>query len=71
MAKSKTDKLLEQIAQEHLHVETLERRWGDEFDFHDCSVWGIKAALEAAYNAGLATGKIKSKGDRGNENIGN
>ena len=63
MAKSKTDKLLEQIAQEHLHIETLERRWGDEFDFHDCSVWGIKAALEAAYNAGLAAGTKKKEDD--------
>ena len=59
MANTKTEKLLEQIAKEHLRVETLERRRSDSLDFHDCSVWGIKAALEAAYNAGLEAGRKK------------
>jgi hypothetical protein len=40
------------IALKHLHVATLETRRSDRLDFHDCSVWGIKAALEAAFAAG-------------------
>lgn len=46
------DVQLERIAQDHLRVETLVRRWSDSLDFHDCSVWCLKAALEAAYAAG-------------------
>ena len=42
-----------QIASDHLNITTLQTRNSDELDFHDCSVWGIKAALEAAYDAGL------------------
>ena len=48
---------LARIANTHLGSETLETRKSDSLDFHDCSVWGIRAALEAAYNAGLAAGK--------------
>jgi len=47
---------LAKIANTHLGIETLETRKSDSLDFHDCSVWGIAAALEAAYNAGLAAG---------------
>ena len=43
---------LTSIASTHLHVETLETRNSDSLDFHDVTVWGIKAALEAAYVAG-------------------
>ena len=46
------DKLLLQIAQEHLLVETLETRFSDRLDFHDVAVWGIKSALQAAFDAG-------------------
>lgn len=50
------------IAQQHLGIETLETRNRDSLDFHDVSVWGVKAALEAAYAAGqLATDKIRQK----------
>lgn len=45
-------KELEKIAAELLRIETLETRNMDELDFHEVSVWGIKAALEAAYEAG-------------------
>ncbi len=48
------DQLLAQIAQEHLFIETLETRNSDSLDFHDVSVWGVKEALIAAYQAGLA-----------------
>ena len=45
--------LLEQIAREHLFVQTLQTQNSDRLDFHDVSVWGIEAALQAAYQAGL------------------
>lgn len=51
------EKLLLQIAQEHLLVETLETRKSDSLDFHDVSVWGIKSALIAAYQAGRVAGQ--------------
>ena len=60
--KSKTEKVdaarhraVEQIARQHLHVETLERRCRDALDFHEVPVWAIEAALIAAYEAGRAS----------------
>lgn len=43
---------LEAIARKHLDLTTLETRQDDDKDFHELAVWSIKAALEAAYNAG-------------------
>ncbi len=51
-----TKKGIEEIAQKHLKLETLETRNSDGLDFHDCAVWNIRAALEAAYNLGKETG---------------
>lgn len=48
----KLNALLTEIAKEELQVETLEKRWSDNLDFYDVSVWGIKRALERAYEAG-------------------
>ena len=48
----KINALLTEIAKEELLVETLETRWSDNLDFYDVSVWGIKRALERAYEAG-------------------
>ncbi|WAX25039.1 hypothetical protein YS771_GM000030 [Streptococcus phage YS771] len=48
----KLNALLTEIAKEELFVETLEKRWSDNLDFYDVSVWGIKRALERAYEAG-------------------
>ena len=45
--------LLESIALDHLFIETLQTRHRDSLDFHDVSVWAVKAALQAAYEAGL------------------
>ncbi|MFX3997921.1 DUF6900 domain-containing protein, partial [Streptococcus suis] len=42
----KLNALLTDIAKEELLVETLEKRWSDNLDFYDVSVWGIKRALE-------------------------
>lgn len=44
--------LFESIALDHLFIETLQTRHRDSLDFHDVSVWGVKAALEAAFEAG-------------------
>jgi hypothetical protein len=53
---------LTNIAQAKLHIETLETQKSDGLDFHDVSVWGIKAALEAAYDAGSsAPSSVESK----------
>lgn len=53
-------KTLTQIAQKHLHVETLEVRRSDSLDFYDVSVWSIEDALREAYAAGLAAGAKKT-----------
>jgi hypothetical protein len=44
--------LLERIARQYLHVETLAMRKNDRLDFYDTSVYSMQAALEAAYRAG-------------------
>jgi len=41
------------IAETVLGVPTLVRRHRDRWDFHELHVWSIKAALEAAYLAGM------------------
>ncbi len=57
------DDLFTQIAQRHLCIETLQTRHSDSLDFHDVSVWSLRDALEAAFNAGLqAAGKVKAVG---------
>lgn len=56
-AAQQLDQLLARIAQEHLFIETLATRNSDRLDFHDVSVWGVKSALMAAYQAGLAAGQ--------------
>lgn len=47
-----TGDLLTRIAGQHLGIPTLEERKSDRLDFHDLSVWGVRDALEAAYQAG-------------------
>ena len=46
--------LILDIATRHFFIETLETRNSDRLDFRDIAVWAIRAALEAAYAAGLA-----------------
>ncbi len=43
---------LEEIARKYLNVPTLATRNSDALDFHECAVWSLKEALEAAYLAG-------------------
>jgi hypothetical protein len=50
--KNTLKKKLEKIAKEHLDLDTLEAQNSDRLDFKEQSVWGIKKALEAAYEAG-------------------
>ena len=51
--------VLAAIAKEHLFIDTLETRRSDSLDFHDVAVWAVKAALQAAFDAGRksATGR--------------
>ena len=51
------DQQLQQIALDHLFIETLETRNSDQMDFHEVSVWGVKSALMAAYEAGRQAAK--------------
>ena len=46
------ERLLNQIAAEHLYIDTLATRNSDSLDFHEVSVWGLKEALQAAFTAG-------------------
>jgi YD repeat-containing protein len=43
---------IQQLAREHLRIETLEARKSDRLDFHDVAVWSIEKALDAAFSAG-------------------
>ena len=52
MSNSTRDQQLQQIALDHLFIETLKTRKSDSLDFHDVSVWGIQSALLAAFDAG-------------------
>lgn len=47
-----TDKILEKIAADHFGTTTLETRNSDSLDFTEVSVWQLKKALRAAYDAG-------------------
>lgn len=52
-----THPTLDHIAQTILGLETLDTRNSDRLDFHDLAVWSIKAALQAAIDAGQQAGK--------------
>ena len=51
------DQQMQQIALDHLFIETLETRNSDRMDFHEVSVWGVKSAMMAAYEAGRQAAK--------------
>ena len=48
----KRAKALEEIANDLLGIETLRTQSNDSLDFHEVSIWSLKAALEAAYRLG-------------------
>jgi len=52
---------IEETAQDILQIPTLERRGRDGLDFHELSVWQIKRALHAAYEAGFLDGRLFQK----------
>lgn len=47
--------VINQIAREILHLETLQTRKMDSLDFKEQAVWSIAEALAAAYDAGRAS----------------
>lgn len=56
------DATLTKIAAQHLGLETLDERRRDCLDFSHQGVWAIKAALDAAYEAGrqaAAKGRVR------------
>ncbi|MBU9576439.1 DUF6900 domain-containing protein [Burkholderia multivorans] len=52
-----THPTLDHIAKTLLGLETLDTRHSDRLDFHDVAVWNIKAALQAAFEAGQQASK--------------
>ena len=56
------DRLLELIAQDHLFIDTLQTRHSDSLDFHDVSVWGVRSALMAAFEAGRQAARETPRG---------
>jgi len=56
-ANKKRDEAIEAVARNVLAIETLAERKRDALDFHEVSVWGLKDALLAAYELGLAAAK--------------
>ena len=48
-----TDEILAELASKHLGFDTLEHRHSGD-DFREVASWGVKAALQAAYEAGRA-----------------
>ncbi|KWN80917.1 DUF6900 domain-containing protein [Burkholderia ubonensis] len=57
MNRRELDVLLTAIARKHLQLDTLQTRYSDRLDFHDCAVWVIRDALQAAFDAGVAHGR--------------
>jgi hypothetical protein len=57
------DQLFTDIAREHLGIATLQTRHRDVLDFHEVSVWEIKRALTAAYEAGANDRPTRAKRD--------
>src|SRR4051794_3797873 len=56
------DHILTAIARDQLGIPTLETRRSDSLDFHDVSVWCVRSALETAFNAGAAAGRVSGPG---------
>ena len=58
-ARETQDEAVAKIAREVLGLDTLETRHSDTLDFSDQADWQLRAALEAAYSAGLVSGHQK------------
>lgn len=44
---------LTRIARQHLRIDSLTARNSDRLDFHEVSVWSLRDALQAAFDAGV------------------
>jgi hypothetical protein len=53
----KLNPLISEIAVKFLGVKNLETQYSNALDFHDLAVWTLKAALEAAFNAGYESAR--------------
>lgn len=51
------DATIQTIASDLLGLETLETRKSDSLDFHELSVWSIRDALAATFEAGRQTSR--------------
>ena len=56
MPTKKQEQQFTEIAKRNLQIETLEERKSDSLDFHEVSVWGVKRALEEAFELGRQAG---------------
>lgn len=50
--KNRQNQIIKEIAKSELEIITLEERGSDSLDFHQISVWELKDALNAAFQAG-------------------
>jgi hypothetical protein len=55
------NRILTEIALTHLNIPTLRTRRSDRLDFHDVSVWAVRSALKAAYDAGSTNAPAVSR----------
>lgn len=53
--------IVRRIAADTLDIQILDTRHSDSLDFHDVAVWEVRAALEAAYLAGVARRRKPTK----------
>ena len=49
--------LIEQIASQHLGIDSLQTQHSDHLDFHEVSVWSLASALQASFDAGKTLNK--------------
>ena len=52
--------ILEKIAKTHLDIDTLDPKKLGVMDEKYCQLWGVKAALEAAFKAGIAEERMRA-----------
>jgi hypothetical protein len=55
------NRILTKIAVTHLNIPTLQPQRSDRLDFHEVSVWAVRAALNAVFDAGCATETTRLK----------
>lgn len=55
------DLILGDIAERNLGISVLETQHRDSADFHEVAVWGVQAALTAAFAAGFEAGMKSEK----------